>query len=331
MPKKKEAKKPKKSAKSTADGNTADKSKLLKKYLYTFDVSIDREHEKQVEVEREITVEKDVEVKRRRKNKDTGKMESVPVIEKRKVKEIETVQETRLVNEPMNYRIVIKKPSRSQLEDGDMYYSLQLNKFIKQGLMTKAMLAKQYSDLGGTFTKDQQDEYARIYSKYYTRLNEVQRFSVKTEDEMSEGQKARLEKSVGELSLLRKQITEFESSQSMLFEHTADVKSRNRAILWYILHLTHFVEGDLDEFELDEMFEGDDFDQKYDSYRGLEEAEDPLYSMCIDKVSSIVTIWYMSGVQTHADIDAYLNQVDEDSEFDQEYEEFEEEEELELE
>jgi hypothetical protein len=321
MPKKKTVKEPEK---KSSKKELSDKEKQLKRYLYTFDVSVDKEHEKEIEVEKTVEVEKDVEVNRRRKNKDTGKMESVAVIEKRKVKEKQTSTETRVVNEPINYRIVIRKPTRSQLEDGDMYYSLQLNKFIKKGLMTKAMLAKQYSDLGGTFTKEQQDEYARIYSRYYTRLNEVQRFSVRTEDEMSESQKKRLEQSVGELAILRKQITEFESSQSMLFEHTADVKSRNRAILWYILHLSYFVEGDLDEFELDPMFEGEGFDEKYDVYRTLEENEDPLYIKAVDKISSIVTIWYMSGVQTTEDIDSYLEQVDKDSELDETHEELDE-------
>ncbi len=194
-----------------------------------------------------------------------------------------------------------------------MFYSLQLNKFIKQGLMTKAMLSKQYSDLGGTFTKEQQEYYGEIYAKYYQKLTQVQRFSVKTEDELSEEQKSRLESAMGELTILRKQITEYESSQSMLFEHTADVKARNKAIMWYIVNLCHFVEGDQDEYDVEPLFDGANYEQKYDSYGVMEEDEDPLYIKVIDKISSIVTIWYMSGVQTAKDIDDYMAEIDRDS------------------
>jgi len=288
------------------------KEKIEKKMLYCFDAGIDETFEKEVEVEREVEVEKDVEVKRRRKNKETGKMENVAVIEKRKTKEKKLVKETREVTEEKPYRILIKKPTRTQLEDGDMFYSLQLNKFIKQGLMTKAMLSKQYSDLGGTFTKEQQDYYGEIYAKYYQKLTQVQRFSVKTEDELSDEQKSRLESAMGDLAILRKQITEYESSQSMLFEHTADVKARNKTIMWYIVNLAHYVEGDQDEYQLEPLFDGANYDQKYDSYRAMEEDEDPLYIKVIDKISSIVTIWYMSGVQNAKDIDEYLSEIDKD-------------------
>ena len=298
-------------------------SEIEKKMLYCFDATVETVSEKEVEVEREVEVEKDVEVKRRRKNKDTGKMENVAVIEKRKVKEMKTVMETREVTEEKPYRILIKKPTRTQLEDGDMFYSLQLNQFIKQGLMTKAMLSKQYSDLGGSFTKEQQDYYGEIYSKYYQKLTQVQRFSVKTEDELSDSQKSRLDSAMGELAILRKQITEYESSQSMLFEHTADVKARNKAIMWYIVNLTHFVEGEDDDYEVEPLFDGANYDQKHDSYRVLEEDEDPLYIKIIDKVSSIITIWYMSGVQNAKDIDEYLSEIGQDIEDDNSLEEAE--------
>lgn len=303
-----------KETKEKASSSKKDRSEIEKKMLYCFDATVEETFEKEVEVEREVEVEKDVEVKRRRKNKDTGKMENVAVIEKRKAKETQTVAETREVTEEKPYRILIKKPTRTQLEDGDMFYSLQLNQFIKQGLMTKAMLSKQYSDLGGSFTKEQQDYYGEIYSKYYQKLTQVQRFSVKTEDELSDSQKTRLDSAMGELAILRKQITEYESSQSMLFEHTADVKARNRAIMWYIVNLTFFIEGDDDDYEVAPLFEGANYEQKYDSYRLLEEDEDPLYIKVIDKISSIITIWYMSGVQSAKDIDEYLSEINQDIE-----------------
>ena len=56
-----------------------------------------------------------------------------------------------------------------------------------------------------------------------------------------------------------------------------------------------------------------DAQQDVDRSRVMEEDEDPLYIKVIDKISSIVTIWYMSGVQTAKDIDEYMDEIDKDS------------------
>ena len=86
----------------------------INRELYSFNVDIEREKEK------EITKEK------KRKNKETGKME--------------TVEETviRTVVEKIPVRIILRKPSRTQIEDGDMFYSIWLNKFIDGKKLKKA-------------------------------------------------------------------------------------------------------------------------------------------------------------------------------------------------
>jgi hypothetical protein len=80
--------------------------------------------------------------------------------------------------------------------------------------------------------------------------------------------------------------------------------------MWYIVHLSNYIEGDEDDFEVTPFFEGANYEQKYDSYRVMEEDEDPLYIKVVDKISSIVTIWYMSGVQNAKDIEEYLTDID---------------------
>ena len=89
-----------------------------KRELYNFSIDIEEEIEK--EVIKEV----------KRKNKESGKMETVE----------ETVKKT--VTEKTPIRIFLRKPTRTQVEDGDMFYSIWLNKFIKMGLLTRAMLAK---------------------------------------------------------------------------------------------------------------------------------------------------------------------------------------------
>jgi hypothetical protein len=257
-----------------------------KNTLYSFSIDLNKE------------VEEEVEKKSKRKNKETGKMEVI------------TSKEKVTVKKDVPYKIVIKKPNRSELEEGDMFYSLELNKFIKMGMLTKAMLAKQYGNQGGVWSEKEQKLYSELLYKMHSKQLEVQQFSILGDNgKLSERQQAKLEQAVREMSEIKKDLTEYEMVQNSLFDHTADVKARNRAIMWYILHLTYFVEGDADDAPFENMFEGDSFKEKYESYEQSEEEGDELYQKIIDKVSSIVTIWYVSGTQGQEGLDDIFNEM----------------------
>jgi hypothetical protein len=280
--------------------------------LYAFDIEVEETTLKDVEVEREVEVEKEVEVERKRKNKKTGKFEKKLIKEIRKTKEKKTVIEQREQTEATPIRIVLRRPTRTQLEDGDMFYSIQLNKFIKMGLLTRAMLAKQHVDVGGTLDEEEKQRYAQLYVQLYERQQAVQRYALKTVDEMSDGDTERLNKAIADLGLIRKELTDFETVQASMFEHTADIKARNKTITWYLMMLSHLRREEDGDEDLEPIFHGEDFDAKYDHYKELEEDEDEIYFKCIDKLSSLVTIWYMSGVQTQEDFDALLEEVNQE-------------------
>lgn len=263
----------------------------INRELYSFNVDIEREKEK------EITKEK------KRKNKETGKME--------------TVEETviRTVVEKIPVRIILRKPSRTQIEDGDMFYSIWLNKFIKMGLLTRAMLAKKQVDIGGTLNEDDKMNYARLYLQLFEKQQNIIRYSAKDQDEMSPDEKERLQSAVADLAVIRKQLADFEAAQASIFDHTADVKARNKTITWFLLHLAYRQEGEGETDAVDQVpiFSGTDYEEKYRSYQELDEAQDEIFLKCIDKLSTVATIWYMSGVQDQTDFDAVLNQISEDN------------------
>ena len=282
----------------------------INKELYSFNVEIDSVRQKEVEVEKEIEVEKEVEVEKRKKNKETGKMEKVLVTETRKVKEKVMEVETREVVEKTPVRVTLRKPTRTQLEDGDMFYSIWLNKYIKMGLLTRAMLAKQHLDVGGSLTEEEKQRYAQLYVRLYEKQQAVQRFGLKSPQERSNDENERLAKAVEELGVIRKELTDFEAVQASMFDHTADIKARNKTITWYLLHLTNVTEGDSDDDESRPLFAGETYDDKYESYMELDETDDPVYLASIDKLSSLTTIWYMSGVSSQDDFDRLLEEID---------------------
>jgi hypothetical protein len=254
------------------------------KELYSFSFDLEEE------------VVKEVEKKVKRKNKETKKMETVT----------QTVEET--VSEKVPVKIIIKKPSRTQLEDGDMFYSVWLNKFIKMGLLTRAMIAKQHVDLGGQLSDEEKKRYSELVQKNYNKEQEIQRIkALYIDSEPSDTDLERMNRLVNELALVKRELTDFELLQSTVFDHTADTKARNKTLIWYILNLTFFQRGE--DGKVEPMFNGVDFEEKYEAYKDKEEDEDEIYLTSIDRISSLVTLWYMSGVDTSAQLDELLDEI----------------------
>jgi hypothetical protein len=175
------------------------------------------------------------------------------------------------------------------------------------------MLAKQHLDLGGTLNEDEKQKYSQLYVKLYEKQMIVQRLGLLNEGEMSNDQRERLDGAIAELGLIRKELTDFETVQAAMFEHTADIKARNKTITWYLLHLGHYQVGEDDDAPLVPLFTGEEFEDRYNSYQQKDEDEDEIYMRSIDRLSSIATIWYMSGVQKQEDFDRLLEEVQDEA------------------
>ena len=80
-----------------------------------------------------------------------------------------------------------------------------------------------------------------------------------------------------------------------------------------MLFLTHYQYLDEDDAELIPMFGGENYEDKYDVYKAKEEEDDEVFWGSIDKLSSIATIWYMSGVQQQEDFDNLLEEISDEA------------------
>ena len=240
----------------------------------------------------QFTLDKEVETEKesKRTNKKTGEV----TITKRKVKEKKPIE------------VQIKRPSRRELEEAELEYSIEMSKCIKRGILTKAMLAKKYSDTGGLFSEEDAEKYQELYKNALDLQNEYVRLDSATKK--TQKQKDRLEKVKKEVAMTRKDIVEMESTFSSLFDHTADVKAQNRLILWYVLHLTRVYNEDDDTFEL--YFTGDDFSEKIKAYHKLEESEDEFYFALINKVTTILAFWFFNQASSTKEFDELIEKME---------------------
>ena len=100
-------------------------------------------------------------------------------VEKTETKEEngQTITVTQKVKEDVPVRIIIKQPSRKNMEDADLQYSVEMSNCVKKGILTKGMLTKKYSDTGGMFSEDDAKELMKLYSVVTSWQNELTRIT----------------------------------------------------------------------------------------------------------------------------------------------------------
>ena len=239
-----------------------------------------------------FTIDKEVEktVQSSKKDKKTGE----EVITKKKVTEKVPVE------------IKIKRPSRRELEEAELEYSVEMSRCVKRGILTKAMLAKKYSDTGGIFSEEEAKNYTVLYKKLLDLQNEYIRLDYV--DKKDEKQDIKFEKIKEDIADTKRQIIEIESTFQSFFDHTADVKAQNRLLLWYAINLTYI--QDQEEDEPLPYFNGDDFEEKLENFYKKEESNDDFYRAVVKKVSTIIAFWFFNQASQPEEFDALIEKLE---------------------
>ena len=253
---------------------------MNKKIIYKFTVK------KQEEVEEESTTNK--------KNKETGEMEKVTT--------------TKKVKKDVPYDVIIYQPSRRQVEDADMEFSIEMSRCIKKGVLTKAMLAKKYSDSGGLLTEDDSNSLMRLYRELSETQESLGRLLSKKERNKNEQKKA--DDLTDKFTEIRKQIVDLETTYQTVFNHTADTKAQNKTILWYMLHLSYIQAEGKDP---EPLFAGSTNEEKEDSYYEKDENGDEIFDLSKEKLMTFISYWYFSQNPSEEDFQKLEEELDEGS------------------
>ncbi len=216
-----------------------------------------------------------------------------------------TITEKTKKQEKVPVKIVFRKPTRSQKENCDLDYHAYFFKCMDAGLYTKQQLAKVYKDKGGDLSKGDLDYYIQLQTKLMDKINEVDRWNLKDYSTLNDADKEVVNRARAEYSILRRELIDFESQRSSIFEKTADTKAFHRQVLWYKMELFYKeIDG-----KLVNLFPGDSFDKKVDAYEEMADNKDELIGNIDGRISAYVTFWLHSGADKKEDfapIDAEL-------------------------
>ena len=169
------------------------------------------------------------------------------------------------------------------------------------------MLAKKYSDSGGLMSEDDATALSRAYIKFGECTTELTRLTSKSSQ--TDKDKDKIKILSGRLAETRRGIVDMESSYASLFNHTADSRAANKAVMWYLVGLT-YMRKDNDE-ETNPIFKGETFREKTDEYYRLEEEGSDLYHTISGRLATYVSYWYYSaGAVTDKDFEDLQENID---------------------
>ena len=178
------------------------------------------------------------------------------------------------------------QPTRRQMEEADMEYSIEMSRCVKEGILTKAMLLNKYSDTGGIMSEAEAKDLSEMYGRLSELQTEFTTWKIAKDSKMNKKQKSVVE----EMAALRRSIAQTETNFSALLNHTADNKAQTRVIGWYLLSLSYIeVNGELEPF-----FKGNTYEEKKDYLYELEEQEDDVLALVYEKLTAFVSFWYFS-------------------------------------
>ena len=208
----------------------------------------------------------------------------------------------RKVTKEVPQEFFIKKASRLDLEDKELFYNQKYNEYLKAGILPEILLRKLYGNAQGIFTEGEKREYVDLYIELGTNLSKIKELEERKES-LNEEEKKKVEDLYTANQSIQKEIGDYESAKQSVFENSAEALSHNKTIFWYILSILYKNEGDKPV----RVFVGDTHEERAESYDVINEIlekddeDSKFYSKLIERTSFLVSLYYMNPLVRTAD------------------------------
>lgn len=185
-------------------------------------------------------------------------------------------------------KVAILKPDRKKFKEADIFYAKTLSYYLKEGLLPYSLVSKRYMNDGGPLTESEKRTINILRDKYL----ELQEEYFKMEGDLTEDQQKRRSQIILEMTEISRDIREIKDSYSAIFENTAEARTKNDVIEWWILNLSLI---DEDDKEYKPLYGDGDLESKTNILEKLESKSDSFTNEVIKKLSYFIGFWYSSS------------------------------------
>lgn len=207
----------------------------------------------------------------------------------------EKIQITREVKKNKPVKIAISKPDRKKYKEADIFYAKTLSNYLKEGLLPHSLVSKRYMNDGGPLTESEKKTLNAMRDRY----SELQEEYFKMESPLTDEQNKRRSEIILEMTEINRIVKEIKNTYSDIFENTAEAKTKNDTIEWWVLNISMIENEDGKGYKL--LYGDGDFDSKMDNLEKLEAKNEDFSNEVIKKLSYFISFWYSSGADITAE------------------------------
>jgi len=219
----------------------------------------------------------------------------------------EEVTVTKKIKKNFPVTFAIKKPNRRLYEDGELFFGVALSEGIKAGLLTRQLLAKRYDNDGGFMSESDKQRYAELYKDLFEKENELQKLQLNLENLSETDKISRISDVLVTTADIRRELQDFETSRSSIFDQTAENRAKNKTLMWWVLNLAHQKEENSDKFL--PIFGEGNYDDRLNVYDIIEEKEELHVSEGVKKFAYFISFWYNGQINNEEEFKNLENLV----------------------
>lgn len=200
----------------------------------------------------------------------------------------QTITTTKKVVKQVPIEFFIKEPNRSEKEEAEIVRATYLSNYIRRGVLPEAVLAKIYSDMGGTENEADKKLYNSLLEKLTKKIDEFSNAMTADKDN-----KDLIDKYSGEILEIKKEIATFQYSQRSFYENTAEHKAKIKLVEYLFSFLIYWKKDE--KSELKPYFEGKTFEDKLSNLEKLENSNDEVYIKMKDIGLFVISAFIHTG------------------------------------
>jgi hypothetical protein len=214
----------------------------------------------------------------------------------------EKISTTKKVPSKVSVKLGIKKPSRSQMDDAELFYGIRLNEGIRAGLMTRPQIAKRITDDGGVLSDSQKEEYSRLFASLFEKEELYTKVNVKPKEILSPEEQTSIENLPKEMAKIKERLQELEMFKQSVFNCTAENRARDKTIIWWVLNLAYFEK----ESKWVPFFGEGNLNEKFAQFDIMDEEANQFNLNAISRFLYLISSWYVGGAQSIKDFEELL-------------------------
>lgn len=205
--------------------------------------------------------------------------------------------------EKKDVEIHIKKPSHREIDEMDLFYSIQISDLQAKGIATNTMILNSYQDSGGLDSKKEVEAMKKLIEELNVKKNRL------IKDNLDKIQNPSLLEEIKELSV---QITDYQNRLSAVFERSAESIAERRVVMWGVLSLLFTKENDI----YSPIFSGKNYNDKLENYYNLidskEKEDDFIFEQAVfEKGQIFLSLWLKKQAESKEDFQLLESMLDE--------------------